>query len=87
MPRFYYFFLDDFDDDAKSSVTNRSGINNSATAQNGDIDALLSVSIHLLFLRPNSVIVLPAIICHKLPEVFAFFICLLHCLLQKLRIL
>jgi len=34
--------MDDFDDDAKSSVTNRSGINSNTTGQNGDIDALLS---------------------------------------------
>ena len=33
------------DDDVRSTVTSRSGVDNSFEAQNEDIDALLSVSI------------------------------------------
>ena len=62
-----YLVLDDFDDDAKSSVTNRSGINSNTAGQNGDIDALLSVSIHLFVSEAHSVIILPAILIHKFP--------------------
>ena len=38
------------DDDVRSTVTSRSGVDNSFEAQNEDIDALLSVSIILFWI-------------------------------------
>ena len=39
---------DDDEDDAKSTFTTRSGAGSASAAHNGDIDALLTVSVFLL---------------------------------------